>query len=98
MTTPTALARKASRASTYRTFRFTVGRVEPSSIGVATGEQETWTDPRDGREVMRDRLVFLPRSKVAVVQGLLRPGEEIVLDVPSWLVERTGVDQYGRAV
>lgn len=89
------IATRRSRVTTYKPYTLTVRKLTPSSIGVGTGEMEDAIDPRDGRPVRRERLIFLARSQVAVVSGFLREGESIVVDVPSWLAERTGLDRLG---
>ena len=88
-------AARRSRVVSYKAYTLTVRKLTPNSIGVGTGEMEDAIDSRDGRPVRRERLIFLARSKVAVVSGFLREGESIVVDVPSWLVERTGLDRLG---
>ncbi len=87
-----AAARRAA-TTTWRTHTLTVRKVMPSSIGVGTGLYETVQDQRDGLPRQREKLVFLSRRHVHVISGLLREGESIVVDVPSWLAERTGLDQ-----
>lgn len=79
---------RRSNVTTWKACRLTVGKVTPNAIGVETGESETVIDQRDGWERQRPRFAFLPRRFVRVISGALRAGEEIVADLPHWLIER----------
>lgn len=83
---------RASRVTTFRAYRLKVVKLSSMSIGVETGETETCIDQRTGWENERPRLVFLPRSRVAVMPGsMLREGQEAVIDVPGWLAREKGL-------
>ncbi len=86
-------AARRSAVTTWRHHTLTVRKVMPDSIGIGTGEMERVQDQRDGSWGERERLIFLSRRHVHVISGVLREGESIVVDVPSWLAERTGLDR-----
>ncbi len=70
-----------------------VARLTDKAIGIATGETEEVLDPRDGYVTTRDKLAWLPRSKVALLAGRLAVGETVRLEVPNWLMKKHGLDE-----
>jgi multidrug efflux pump subunit AcrA (membrane-fusion protein) len=86
-------AARRSNVTTWKTYTLTVREPRPDSIAIGTGEMERVQDKRDGSSFERERRIFLSRRHVRVISGLLVPGQTIVVDVPSWLAERTGLDR-----
>lgn len=85
------IAARKARAVTWVERRFVLRVPTEKAFGVETGETEEVVDQRDGRQVTRPKLAFLPRSQVRLVEGRLEPGAEVLLEVPTWLLEKNGL-------
>lgn len=96
MVAVTKLARMAAartgRTTTYVEREFVLKKSMPASFGVGTGIDETWVNPRTGWEEKRERLAFLSRQHCRLIEGEDREGATIKLEVPTWLLERQGLE------
>jgi hypothetical protein len=79
------------KPTTYVEREFHLARLTDKALGIGTGEKETWTNQRDGWQEKRERVIWLPRSQVRLVHGTLGEGEVVTLEVPTWLLERSGL-------
>lgn len=75
----------------YHIISVEVAVVRPLALGVKTGGREDWLDPRDGLLTTRDKLAWLPRSCVRLVEGRYERGQRVRIEVPDWLMKDQGL-------
>lgn len=68
-----------------------VGAVTAKAIGLKTDRWETVVDQRDGREVQRPVLEWLPKSRIRIVGGKAEPGEIVTIELPQRLAAEKGL-------
>ena len=85
-------AKAKTRTTTYVEREFLLVKSMPASYGVGTGSEETVADPRDGQMIRREKLAFLSRRHCRLIEGDDREGGVIKLEVPTWLLERQGLE------
>ena len=79
--------------TTYHQVMVRIGHVSDKGIGIdeGLGETETVIDQRDGWEIVRPKLKFLPRSRCRVLNGTLERGQMVLLEIPSWAAKNAGL-------
>lgn len=76
----------------YHIVTVEVGAVTALAVGVKTGRLQDWLDPRDGLVTVRDKLAWLPRSRVRLVEGRYEKGQRVRVEVPDWLMKQQGLE------
>lgn len=78
----------AGKVVTWLERQLVVGLVRDKAVGFKGGGTEEVPDPRTGWPVLRERLIWLPRSQLRLVSGAFEPGAEVLVEVPAWLVRQ----------